>query len=181
MSVRVAAVRLATSGARFVSITGPAGTGKGYASSAMSRAVASAGPARARGGGRAGRTARQAAADAGADEALNLNLLLTRLEHGLLELTANDVLLVDEAGMVDQRPVCPAPGGGRQQRGHPGAGWRRPAALAGWARRPVDGHPRDGGGPPARPSSMDVVPGGLATHGRPGRGAISVTVEWRWP
>lgn len=99
---QAAAVRVAVSGGRFVSITGPAGTGKGYASSAMAllwrrlgrRVIAAA---------VAGRTAQQTAADVGADEALNLDLLLTRLEHGLLELGPTDVILVDEAGMVDHR------------------------------------------------------------------------------
>jgi conjugative relaxase-like TrwC/TraI family protein len=103
---QAAAVRLAVGGARFVSITGPAGTGKGYASSAMAvlwrdqgrRVIAAA---------VAGRTAQQAAADAGADQALNLNLLLTRLEHGLLDLGPDDVILVDEAGMVDHRRYTP--------------------------------------------------------------------------
>src|SRR5205807_2207306 len=101
-----AAIRLAVSGARFVSITGPAGTGKGYASSAMTalwhrqgrRVLAVA---------VAGRTAQQAAADSGADEALNINLLLTRLEHGNLTLGRNDVLLVDEAGMADHARYAP--------------------------------------------------------------------------
>jgi conjugative relaxase-like TrwC/TraI family protein len=103
---QAAAVRLAVSGARFVSITGPAGTGKGYASSAMTalwhgqgrRVIAAA---------VAGRTAQQAAADSGADEGANINLLLARIEHGRLTLGRNDVLLVDEAGMVDHARYAP--------------------------------------------------------------------------
>ena len=94
------AVELATSGARFVSITGPAGTGKGYASRAMvtawrrqgRRVVALA---------VTGRTAQQAQADSGADVAYTLDGLSARLEHGATDLRATDVLLVDEAGMVD--------------------------------------------------------------------------------
>jgi conjugative relaxase-like TrwC/TraI family protein len=66
------AVELATSGARFVSITGPAGTGKGYASRAMvtawrrqgRRVVALA---------VTGRTAQQAQADSGADVAYTID------------------------------------------------------------------------------------------------------------
>jgi conjugative relaxase-like TrwC/TraI family protein len=103
---QAAAIRLAVSGARFVSITGPAGTGKGYATSAMTalwhrqgrRVLAVA---------VAGRTAQQAAADSGADEALNIDLLLTRLEHGRLGLSPGDVVLADEAGMIDHARYAP--------------------------------------------------------------------------
>ena len=94
------AVELATSGARFVSITGPAGTGKGYASQAMvaawrrqgRRVVALA---------VTGRTAQQAKADSGADAAYTLDGLSARLQYGVMDLQPRDVLLVDEAGMVD--------------------------------------------------------------------------------
>jgi conjugative relaxase-like TrwC/TraI family protein len=103
---QAAAIRLAVSGAGFVSITGPAGTGKGYASSAMTalwqqrgrRVIAVA---------VAGRTAQQAAADAGADEPMNIDLLLARLEQGIVQLGRNDVLLVDEAGTIDHARYAP--------------------------------------------------------------------------
>ena len=94
------AVELATSGARFVSITGPAGTGKGYASRAMVAAWR-------RQGRRVvalavmGRTAQQALVDSGADVAYTLDGLSARIQHGVLDLQPRDVLLVDEAGMVD--------------------------------------------------------------------------------
>jgi conjugative relaxase-like TrwC/TraI family protein len=94
------AVALATSGARFVSITGPAGTGKGYASHAMvaawkrqdRRVLALA---------LAGRTAQQAQADSGADRAYTLDGLAAAIRVGALDLVESDVLLVDEAGMID--------------------------------------------------------------------------------
>ena len=103
---QAAAIRLATSGARFVSITGPAGTGKGYASSAMTALWHRQGR-RVMAVAVAGRTAQQAAADSGADRAYNINLLLTLLEHGRLRLDSSDVLLVDEAGMVDHARYAP--------------------------------------------------------------------------
>jgi conjugative relaxase-like TrwC/TraI family protein len=94
------AIALATSGARFVSITGPAGTGKGLAMhSAVNiwhhqgrRVLALA---------LAGRTAQQAQADSAADLGFTLDGLQARTEHSVLELHASDVLLVDEAAMVD--------------------------------------------------------------------------------
>lgn len=94
------AVRLATSGARLVSITGPAGTGKGHAS----RAIASAWQQQ----GRrvialavAGRTAQQAKADSGAREAWTIDGLKARIDYERVQLGPRDVLLVDEAGMID--------------------------------------------------------------------------------
>ncbi|MBJ7607720.1 MAG: relaxase domain-containing protein [Candidatus Dormibacteraeota bacterium] len=93
------AIALALSGARFVSIAGPAGTGKGYASRAMvdlwheqgRRAYALA---------VAGRTTQQAAHDSGA-EPLTLDGLHARTSHDTLQLRESDVLLVDEAAMID--------------------------------------------------------------------------------
>jgi ATP-dependent exoDNAse (exonuclease V) alpha subunit len=100
------AIRLATSGARFVSIAGPAGTGKGYASRAMvdlwheqgRRVFALA---------VAGRTAQQAGVDSGADRELTLDGFQHQLATGSLQLQASDVLLVDEGGMVDHRRYVP--------------------------------------------------------------------------
>jgi conjugative relaxase-like TrwC/TraI family protein len=94
------AVALATSGTRFVSITGPAGTGKGHASRAMAaiwqrqgrRVIAAA---------VAGRTAQQAEADSAADQSYTLDGLAAGLDNGVLRLDGDDVLLVDEAGMID--------------------------------------------------------------------------------
>jgi conjugative relaxase-like TrwC/TraI family protein len=94
------AVLVAVSGARFVSITGPAGTGKGVTSAAVSalfhargrRVIALAVP---------GRTAQQAGADARADLARTIDGLVHRVRAGGLQLTEADVLLVDEAGMID--------------------------------------------------------------------------------
>src|SRR5262249_14306634 len=95
-------VDLATRGARLVSITGPAGTGKGYASRAMvalwrrdgRRVIAAA---------VAGRTAQQTQADSGADMGYTLDGLEARLEREIIQLRARDVLLVDEAGMIDHK------------------------------------------------------------------------------
>jgi conjugative relaxase-like TrwC/TraI family protein len=104
------AVRTAVSGARFVSISGPAGTGKGVASAAITelfrestinvlhgahrRVIAVAVP---------GRTAQQAGVDAGADAAMTLDSLNYRVAFKRLRLSSDDVLLVDEAGMIDHR------------------------------------------------------------------------------
>ncbi|MBJ7598817.1 MobF family relaxase [Candidatus Nephthysia bennettiae] len=84
------AIALAVSGARFVSITGPAGTGKGFASHAAvkiwhdqgRRVIALA---------VAGRTAQQAQVDAETDLNKTIDQLLTRIEHGLFQLGRNDV------------------------------------------------------------------------------------------
>jgi conjugative relaxase-like TrwC/TraI family protein len=105
------AIRLALSGARFVSITGKAGTGKGYASTLMTdlwrasgrRVIALA---------VAGLRAQQAGADAGADDAMTVDRLRVAMAQsadqlhgavraGTLRLDERDVLLVDEAGMLD--------------------------------------------------------------------------------
>lgn len=94
------AIRIATSGARLVSIAGDAGSGKGYASEAMTtlwqaqgrRVIAVA---------VAGSRAQAAGADAGADLALTLDGLRERVRRGQLVLSGRDVLLVDEAGLVD--------------------------------------------------------------------------------
>lgn len=97
---QAAAVRAAVSGGRLVSVTGPAGTGKGYATQAMvsiwrrqrRRVIAVA---------VAGRTAQQAQADSGADQGMTLDGLKARVASGSVQLRRGDVVLVDEAGMVD--------------------------------------------------------------------------------
>jgi len=103
------AIALALSGARFVSIAGPAGTGKGYASRAMvdlwreqgRRVFALA---------VAGRTTQQAAHDSGA-KPMTLDALTARIKPRWnppaielpppFQLRKSDVLLVDEAAMID--------------------------------------------------------------------------------
>ncbi|MBJ7611921.1 MAG: AAA family ATPase [Candidatus Dormibacteraeota bacterium] len=103
------AIALALSGARFVSIAGPAGTGKGYASRAMvdlwreqgRRVFALA---------VAGRTTQQAAHDSGA-KPMTLDALTARMKPRWsppaiefpppFQLRKSDVLLVDEAAMID--------------------------------------------------------------------------------
>src|SRR5205807_1986246 len=85
---------------------GPAGTGKGFAShSAVNlwhqqgrRVIALA---------VAGRTSQQAQVDSGADYQYTLDGLYARHDNGALQLTPNDVLLVDEGGMVDHRRYVP--------------------------------------------------------------------------
>ncbi|MBJ7597752.1 MobF family relaxase [Candidatus Nephthysia bennettiae] len=101
-------VRLATSGRRFTSITGWAGTGKGFTSAAIVAAFAGQLERSFQHQGRrvialalAGRTTMQFQADSQADEARTLDGLHQQLLHGSLQLTAKDVLLLDEAGMVD--------------------------------------------------------------------------------
>ncbi|MBJ7599760.1 MobF family relaxase [Candidatus Nephthysia bennettiae] len=93
------AIALALSGARFVSIAGPAGTGKGYAGKAMvdlwheqGRHVYALAVA--------GRTAQQAGHDTGA-EPMTLDGLHAQLRSHALHLDRSDVLLVDEAAMID--------------------------------------------------------------------------------
>lgn len=114
---QAAAVRLAVSGARFVSITGPAGTGKGYATAVMTR-LWQANGRRVTALAVAGRTAQQAAADAGADEGMTVDKLRVAvaaeadrltgaLRAGALRLDSRDVLLVDEAGMLDHHRYAP--------------------------------------------------------------------------
>jgi hypothetical protein len=102
------AVRVAVSGARFVSIAGPAGTGKGVASAAITVLFRTATSTLLHARHRrvipvavAGRTAQQAGADSGADLALTLDDLNYRVSSGRLELGPEDVLVVDEASMID--------------------------------------------------------------------------------
>jgi conjugative relaxase-like TrwC/TraI family protein len=97
---QAAAVRLATSGRRFVSITGKAGTGKGVTSGviaplwrALGREVIALAVA--------GRTAQQAGHDARADLAKTLDGLVYSVEHGYRTIDASTVLVVDEAAMID--------------------------------------------------------------------------------
>src|SRR5262249_24699887 len=93
---QAAAVRLAVSGHRLVSITGPAGTGKGYATKVMAslwhsqgrRGITAAVP---------GRTAQQAAADADADDSMTIDRLTHRLTTRQVKLSSKDLVLVDGA------------------------------------------------------------------------------------
>ncbi len=111
------AVRLAVSGARFVSITGKAGTGKGYATSVMTTLWHATGR-RVTALAVAGLRAQQAGADAGADDAMTVDKLRVAmaaeadrlsgaLRAGALRLDERDVLLVDEAGMLDHHRYAP--------------------------------------------------------------------------
>ncbi|MBJ7610885.1 MAG: relaxase domain-containing protein, partial [Candidatus Dormibacteraeota bacterium] len=100
------AIALATSGAHFVSITGPAGTGKGYAARSMvniwhnqGRQVIAVAVA--------GRTSQQAEVDSGADVHYTLDGLIHGLASGRLHLEPSQVLLMDEAGMVDHYRYAP--------------------------------------------------------------------------
>jgi hypothetical protein len=100
------AIALAVSGARFVSIAGPAGTGKGYASRAMVNLWHDQGR-RVFALAVAGRTTQQAAHDSGA-EPMTLDALTARSKAPFSEpllprwqLRPSDVLLVDEAAMID--------------------------------------------------------------------------------
>jgi conjugative relaxase-like TrwC/TraI family protein len=102
------AVVVAVSGARFVSITGPAGTGKGVTSAAITALFQGSTIRLLQGRGRRvialavpGRTAQQAGVDAKADLAMTIDGLVHRVRAGGLQLTGADVLLVDEAGMID--------------------------------------------------------------------------------
>jgi hypothetical protein len=97
---QAAAVRLATSGHRFVSITGPAGTGKGVTSGiiaplwqAHGREVIALAVA--------GRTAQQAGHDARADLAKTIDGLVYAVENGYRTIDDPTVLLIDEAAMID--------------------------------------------------------------------------------
>ncbi len=114
---QAAAVRLAVSGARFVSITGKAGTGKGYATSAMTTLWRATGR-RVTALAVAGLRAQQAGADAAADNAMTVDKLRVAmaaeadqltgaLRSGALRLDGRDVLLVDEAGMLDHHRYAP--------------------------------------------------------------------------
>ena len=97
---QVHAIAAATNGSRLVSITGLAGSGKGYASAGMTelwhaqgrRVIAVA---------VSGNRAQEAAADAEARLALTIDQLRWRVEHGRLALSLSDVLLVDEGGQID--------------------------------------------------------------------------------
>jgi conjugative relaxase-like TrwC/TraI family protein len=114
---QAAAVRLAVSGARFVSITGKAGTGKGYATSVMTDLWHASGR-RVTALAVAGLRAQQAGADARADDAMTVDKLRAAMaaeadrlhgamRAGTLKLDAHDVLLVDEAGMLDHHRYAP--------------------------------------------------------------------------
>jgi conjugative relaxase-like TrwC/TraI family protein len=100
------AVALAVSGARLVSLSGPAGTGKSDPSDAMAaiwqgqgrRVIASA---------VYGLTAQKARADSGADEGKTVAKLLLDIETGKLRLQASDVVFVDEAGVIGHRQYAP--------------------------------------------------------------------------
>jgi conjugative relaxase-like TrwC/TraI family protein len=94
------AVRLATGGSRFVSITGKAGTGKGLTSGVMAplwqaqgREVIALAVA--------GRTAQQAGHDARADLAKTIDSLVYAVRHGYRRIGASTVLVIDEAAMID--------------------------------------------------------------------------------
>ena len=90
-------------GGRFVAVTGEAGAGKGAVAAATAD-VWSAQHRRVIAVAVAGRTAQRLAADLGAGaEAMTLDGLMTRLEHGRLTLRDDDVIVLDEAGMVDTR------------------------------------------------------------------------------
>jgi conjugative relaxase-like TrwC/TraI family protein len=110
---QAAALKLAVSGTRFASITGPAGAGKGATSEAITTLFHSTGSLL-RGHGRrvialavASRTAQQAGADAHADETMNLKQLEARVARGSLGLRPDDVLLVDEAGLISHQLYAP--------------------------------------------------------------------------
>jgi len=101
-----ASLRLAVSGARFVSISGKAGTGKSNTMAAMSalwheqrrRVIATAVP---------GRTAQKAAVDSNADLVLNLDQFRVQVENGQLRLRPGDVVLAEEAGQIDHHRYAP--------------------------------------------------------------------------
>ncbi|MDQ6900910.1 MAG: relaxase domain-containing protein, partial [Candidatus Dormibacteraeota bacterium] len=103
------AIALATSGARFVSIAGPAGTGKGWASRTMVNLWREQGR-RVFALSVAGRTTQQAAHDSGA-QPMTLDALTARTKPRWsppaiefpppFQLRASDMLLVDEAAMID--------------------------------------------------------------------------------
>jgi conjugative relaxase-like TrwC/TraI family protein len=110
---QAAALKLVVSGTRFASITGPAGAGKGATSEAITTLFHSTGRLL-RGHGRrvialavASRTAQQAGADAHADETMNLKQLEARVARGSLSLGPDDVLLVDEAGLISHQLYAP--------------------------------------------------------------------------
>src|SRR5262249_19972135 len=99
---QMAAVRLATSGSRFVSITGRAGTGKGVTSGVIApiwqahdREVIALAVA--------GRTAQQAGPDARADLAKTIDGFVRSGGGGYRRIDASTVLVVDEAAMIDHQ------------------------------------------------------------------------------
>jgi conjugative relaxase-like TrwC/TraI family protein len=96
---QVEAVRLAISGRHLVSICGPAGAGKGFASAGMVNAWHSQGR-RTIAVAVAGRTAEQAQADSGAMEGDTVDGLLTWDVKGI-GLASTDVVICDEAGQLD--------------------------------------------------------------------------------
>src|SRR5262249_38723751 len=99
---QTAAVQLATSGRRFVSITGQAGTGKGVISGVIAplwqahgrQVIALA---------VAGRTAQQAGHDARADLAKTIDGFVFSVENGYRTIDAGTVLVVDEAALMDHQ------------------------------------------------------------------------------
>ncbi len=93
------AITLAVSGARFVSITGPAGTGKGYASRAMVNLWKSQGR-RVFVLAVAGSIAQRAGHDSGALP-MTLDGFHAKVKHHRLTLTERDVVMVDEAEVID--------------------------------------------------------------------------------
>lgn len=99
---QVAALRLATSGRRFVSICGDAGTGKGFTTAGMVKVWHALGR-RTIAVAVAGRTAEQAQADSGTRMSDTVDGLLTWCTDQRLGLADTDVILVDEAGMLDHK------------------------------------------------------------------------------
>jgi conjugative relaxase-like TrwC/TraI family protein len=102
------AVRLAVSGARFVSISGPAGTGKGLAANSIAGLVHRSAWRVLESAGRrvialavAGQRAQETGAESDADDAMTLDALEVRLGDGRERLVEGDVLLVDEGGVIE--------------------------------------------------------------------------------
>jgi conjugative relaxase-like TrwC/TraI family protein len=90
-------------GNRFTAVTGEAGVGKGVVLHAAA-VVWRAQQRRVFAVAVAGATAQRLAADLGEGaEAMTLAGLITRLEHGRLQLRPDDVIAIDEAGMVGTR------------------------------------------------------------------------------
>lgn len=88
---------------RFVAITGEAGVGKGAVLAAAAHVWRRQGR-RVFAVAVAGATAQRLAADLGAGaQAMTLDGLVTRIRRGSLELGEDDVIAVDEAGMIDTR------------------------------------------------------------------------------
>lgn len=90
-------------GGRFTAVTGEAGVGKGVVLGAAAR-VWRAQHRRVFAVAVAGATAQRFAATLGARaQAMTLDGLITRLEHGRIEFRDGDVIAIDEAGMIDTR------------------------------------------------------------------------------